>query len=79
MYLGGCKGVEEIPFDFSITMDDTDTDTDKDARHVSGMAGWFTVDFKSRTDDIGKAHAPDIMFPVHLSTGPEVGGELHTS
>ena len=75
--LEDAKGVEEIPFDFIVTVGDTDIDTDKDARHVSGIGGWFTVDFKSRTDDIGKAHAPpDIKFPVHLSTGPEVGGEF---
>jgi type I protein arginine methyltransferase len=34
---------------------------------VSGMAGWFTSDFKSRTDDLG------ITRPSFLSTGPENG------
>lgn len=40
---------------------------------VSGFAGWFTVDFKSRTDDIGKDSAPLVPNPTTLSTGPEMG------
>lgn len=40
---------------------------------LSGFAGWFTVDFKSRTDDAGKDVAPQIPNPAYLSTGPEMG------
>jgi protein arginine N-methyltransferase 1 len=39
----------------------------------SGFAGWFTSDFKSRTDDEGKDAAPKLTNPVLLSTGPENG------
>ena len=39
---------------------------------VSGFAGWFTTDFKSRTDEAG-ASAPKILNPSFLSTGPENG------
>ena len=40
---------------------------------VSGFAGWFTADFKSRTDADGLLSAPQIDNPVVLSTGPENG------
>ncbi|KAL7541904.1 hypothetical protein ACHAWF_007052 [Thalassiosira exigua] len=40
---------------------------------VSGFAGWFSVDFKSRTDDKGRGRAPDVPNPAYLSTGPEMG------
>ena len=43
---------------------------------VSGFAGWFTADFKSRTDDIGKDLAPKLRNPILLTTGPE-GGYTH--
>lgn len=43
---------------------------------ISGFAGWFTVDFKSRTDDAGKDVAPQVPNPAYLSTGPEMGCEL---
>lgn len=39
---------------------------------ISGFAGWFTADFKSRTDEKG-ASAPKINHPSFLSTGPENG------
>lgn len=39
---------------------------------ISGIAGWFTSDFKSRTDDGGMG-APKISNPSFLSTGPENG------
>lgn len=42
---------------------------------VSGFAGWFTVDFKSRTDEVGKDVAPLVPNPTYLSTGPEMGCE----
>jgi type I protein arginine methyltransferase len=40
---------------------------------VSGFAGWFTADFMSRTDPVGKDTAPRILHPSFLSTGPENG------
>ena len=40
---------------------------------VSGFAGWFTSDFKSRTDTAGKDAAPKVPNPCVLSTGPENG------
>ena len=42
---------------------------------ISGFASWFTTDFKSRTDPIGKVAAPKLkMNPyVTLNTGPEQG------
>ena len=40
---------------------------------ISGFAGWFTVDFKSRTDEAGATAAPTVPNPAHLSTGPEMG------
>ena len=40
---------------------------------LSGFAGWFTTDFKSRTDEVGRISAPPIEHPVCLSTGPENG------
>ena len=39
---------------------------------ISALAGWFTADFKSRTDEGGK-DAPKINNPSFLSTGPENG------
>jgi len=39
---------------------------------VSGFSGWFTVDFKSRTDHAGD-NAPKLKHPTVLSTGPENG------
>lgn len=39
---------------------------------ISGIAGWFTSDFKSRTDAGGDG-APKINHPSFLSTGPENG------
>jgi protein arginine N-methyltransferase 1 len=43
---------------------------------ISGFAGWFTVDFKSRTDEVGMRTAPEVSNPAHLSTGPEMGCEF---
>ncbi|KAL3942156.1 MAG: hypothetical protein SGBAC_003618 [Bacillariaceae sp.] len=39
---------------------------------VSGIAGWFTSDFKTRTD-AGGIDAPKLPNPSFLSTGPENG------
>jgi len=40
---------------------------------VSAFAGWFTADFKSRTDPDGSNKAPKLPYPAFLSTGPENG------
>jgi len=40
---------------------------------VSGFAGWFTADFKSRTDVLGKLRAPVVQNPALLSTAPDAG------
>jgi len=40
---------------------------------ISGFSGWFTADFKSRTDVDGLGAAPVISYPAFLSTGPENG------
>lgn len=52
-------------FDFSI-------DGSRNYGPVSGFAGWFTADFKSRTD-VGGDSAPKLPNPAFLSTGPENG------
>jgi len=39
---------------------------------ISAFAGWFTADFKSRTDE-GGVDAPKLSHPSFLSTGPENG------
>ncbi|KAL3915095.1 MAG: hypothetical protein SGILL_005806 [Bacillariaceae sp.] len=39
---------------------------------ISAIAGWFTSDFRSRTDEGGK-NAPKLAHPTTLSTGPENG------
>eukprot|EP00525_Craspedostauros_australis_P002308 CAMPEP_0198128386 /NCGR_PEP_ID=MMETSP1442-20131203/49219_1 /TAXON_ID= /ORGANISM="Craspedostauros australis, Strain CCMP3328" /LENGTH=147 /DNA_ID=CAMNT_0043788535 /DNA_START=1 /DNA_END=444 /DNA_ORIENTATION=+ len=52
-------------FDFSI-------DGSTTAGPISGLAGWFTADFQSRTDEAGAA-APKLLQPAFLSTGPENG------
>jgi protein arginine N-methyltransferase 1 len=39
---------------------------------ISGIAGWFSADFRSRTDAAG-SNAPKLSHPAFLSTGPEAG------
>jgi protein arginine N-methyltransferase 1 len=67
--LADSKGLEaDDPmhtFDFSI-------DGTKEHGPISAFAGWFTADFKSRTDEAG-ASAPKLSNPSFLSTGPENG------
>jgi len=66
------------PFDFDVVGRSYANEDDGGglAGPISGFAGWFTVDFKSRTDDAGKDVAPQIPNPAYLSTGPEMGCEL---
>ncbi|KAL3903554.1 MAG: hypothetical protein SGILL_010403, partial [Bacillariaceae sp.] len=61
-----------------LTFDEKDAKFDflvngsKNQGSLSGFAGWFTSDFKSRTDEGGK-NAPKVNNPSFLSTGPENG------
>ena len=59
------RGVEDAAFDFDIRGDET-------AGPISGIAGWFTCDFCSRTDENTEL-APKLHRPAFLSTGPEAG------
>ena len=56
----------ESKFEFSV-------DGSKVCGPISGFAGWFTADFKSRTDPVGADAAPKLAHPAFLSTGPENG------
>lgn len=52
---------------------DFDIDTrNAPAQSISGFAGWFDADFKSRTDE-GGSKAPKLSNPSYLTTGPEAG------
>jgi protein arginine N-methyltransferase 1 len=60
-------GADEPMHTFDFTIDGS-----KERGPVSALAGWFTADFKSRTDEAG-ADAPKLSHPSFLSTGPENG------
>ena len=62
---GILTGAPHSEFDFLVSGDEV-------AGPVSGFAGWFTADFKSRTDEDG-FDAPKLSYPAFLSTGPENG------
>lgn len=67
--LEDAKGILDlVPFAFDV-MKKKDLGEEQ---FISGFAGWFTVDFRSRTDEIGLA----VKNAAHLSTGPE-SGETH--
>jgi protein arginine N-methyltransferase 1 len=62
------RGIDAGPdaeFDFEVNGDEV-------AGPISGFAGWFTADFRSRTDAAG-VNAPKLLHPAFLSTGPENG------
>ena len=66
-----------VPFDFDVVgRSSAENAHDGAVGPISGFAGWFTVDFKSRTDEIGRGIAPEVSNPSHLSTGPVVGCKL---
>jgi len=67
------RGDAMSAFDFAITGDDTSHRDGQQRGPISGLAGWFTADFKSRTDDVGRDTAPQLVTPTILSTGPEMG------
>lgn len=57
-------------------LNDEDEDAnneEEDVLTVSGMTGWFTADFRSRSDAMGAVTAPTLQHPAFLSTGPENG------
>jgi protein arginine N-methyltransferase 1 len=60
------SGGPSASFDFDINGDEC-------ARPVSGFSGWFTADFKSRTDAGATPETPRLQHPAFLSTGPENG------
>jgi type I protein arginine methyltransferase len=60
-------GADDADATFSFDINGTEY-----AGPVSAIAGWFTSDFRSRTDD-GAASAPKIENPSFLSTGPDQG------
>jgi protein arginine N-methyltransferase 1 len=62
----GIDASKDSEFDFSVNGDEV-------AGPISGFAGWFTADFRSRTDAAGVDTAPKILHPSFLSTGPENG------
>ena len=51
---------------------DFDINADESEGPVSGLAAWFTSDFKSRTDE-GGVGAPKLLNPTTLSTAPDNG------
>lgn len=59
------RGIENAAFDFDIRGDEY-------GGPISGIAGWFTSDFCSRTDE-NASLAPKLHHPAFLSTGPEAG------
>jgi protein arginine N-methyltransferase 1 len=63
---GIMAGDEGSTFDFDIDAKDAPAQT------ISGFAGWFDADFKSRTDELG-VNAPKMTNPAYLTTGPEAG------
>ena len=70
--MGKDEGVG-APFEFTIEGRSSEEGAISMGTTVSGFAGWFTVDFKSRTDEAGKDVAPPVPNPTSLSTGPEMG------
>ena len=79
--VGEDKGVG-APFDFDVvgrssSPDAASSSSDGYAGPISGFAGWFTVDFKGRTDEVGRGVAPEVPNPAYLSTGPEMGCKFY--
>jgi len=68
--LEDAKGVDEAEFSFDIESSGSGAD---DEEEINGFAGWFTVDFQSRTDEVGKQFGAKMTNPVHFSSSPEMG------
>lgn len=58
-------GAKDATYDFEVNGDEV-------SGPISGLSGWFTADFRSRTDAAG-IDAPKLLHPAFLSTGPENG------
>lgn len=56
-------GNNDSTFDFDVVSDEVN------GTAISGLAGWFDADFKSRTDENGVI-APKVLNPANLYTGP---------
>lgn len=64
------KGVGETEFTFDIIASSDDDEI------INGFAGWFTVDFRSRTDEVGTKFGAKMTHPVHFTSSPEIGGKF---
>ena len=69
--LEDAKGVGETAFSFDIESSEGGEGDDE----INGFAGWFTVDFQTRTDEVGKKFGAKMKNPVHFSSSPEIGGK----
>ena len=70
--LEDANGVDVTEFSFDIESSGSGAD---DEEEINGFAGWFTVDFQSRTDEVGKQFGAKMTNPVHFSSSPEMGGK----
>ena len=62
------RGIDEARFDFDVHGEQCHSTP------ISGFSGWFTADFKSRTDSgVVPGATPTLSHPAFLSTGPENG------
>ena len=69
--LEDAKGVGGTAFSFDIESSEGGEGDDE----INGFAGWFTVDFQTRTDEVGKKFGAKMKNPVHFSSSPEIGGK----
>ena len=73
--LEDAKGVDLTEFTFDIAPSSGDGEGEGGGDEISGFAGWFTVDFQSRADEVGKDYGMKMTNPVHFTSSPEIGGE----
>jgi protein arginine N-methyltransferase 1 len=79
--LEDAKGVGLTEFSFDIIASSSSSSSSPEdggavvEQEISGLAGWFTVDFQSRTDEVGKEFGPKMMNPIHFTSSPEIGGK----
>lgn len=71
--LEDARGVDLTKFAFNIASVDEEGEEEEE---ISGFAGWFTVDFQSSADEVGKDYGMKMMNPVHFTSSPEIGGEF---
>lgn len=60
------RGISRGDFDFDVNGGEV-------KGPISSFSGWFTADFRSRTDAVGAVSAPQLQQPAFLTTGPENG------